>query len=325
MRVIALVGFLCVAVLRAAPAAAGEVPAPPVFDIPRLGNMTIDGKPDDWGCWGFRVDVLTDVAGKALPTANYDAAFRLGWDENGLLVLITVQDDVFLEPFTTGADLWKGDSIELFLATRRGGEDCFQVVFAPGCDPKTDKGRYNLSDYRKNEELKKTPLELKVKRTKTEHGFVLEVLLPWKNLGIEAKEGREIGFQLYANDSDKEGERFQLLWYPIPEPFTDPNRVYSLRLAAQPSPPVQATVDAGYDAEGRGQISMVAVGELKGKQVKVNAGDQTVGEGELQPEGSRAAAKISLPPPKDKAHGLLTVRVDDRVVGTVALPVAKGK
>ena len=325
MRVIALIGFLCVAVLRAALSAAGEAPAPPVFDIPRLDNITIDGKPDDWGERGFRVDVLTDVAGKALPTANYDAVFRLGWDENGQLVLITVQDDVFLEPFTAGAELWKGDSIELFMATRRGGEDCFQVVLAPGCDPKTAKGRYNLSDYRKNEELKKTPLELKVKRTKTDHGFVLEVLLPWKNLGIEAKEGREIGFQLYANDSDKEGERFQLLWYPIPEPFTDPNRMYSLRLAAQPSPPVRAVADAGYDAEGRGQISVVAAGELKGKQVKVKAGDQTVGEGELQPEGGRAAAKVSLPPPKEKAYGPLTVRVDDRVVGTVALPVAKAK
>jgi hypothetical protein len=306
-------------------ARAGEAPAAPVFDVPRVENVAVDGKADDWGEQGFRVEVLADPTGKAMPTANYDASFRLGWDDNGLLVLITVQDDVFLEPFKKPEELWKGDSVELFMATKRGGEDSFQVVIAPGCDPNNAEARHNISDYRKNTELAKTKLEITVARTKVEHGFVMEVLLPWKNLGIEAKEGREVGFQFYANDSDKEGERFQLLWYPVPEANVDSSRMYSLRLAAKPSPAVRAVARGGYDAEGLAQINVVAVGALKGRQVKVKDDDKTVGKAKLEAEGGRAAAKITLPTPKEKAYGPLSVSVDDEAVGTVTLPEKTAK
>ena len=301
-------------------ARAGEAPAAPVFDVPRLENITVDGKAEDWGEQGFRVDVLADPTGKALPAANYDAAFRLGWDDNGLLVLISVQDDVFLEPFKKPEELWKGDSVEVFMATKRGGEDSFQVVIAPGCDPNSAEVRHNISDYRKTTELAKTKLEITVARTKTERGFVMEVLLPWKNLGVEAKEGREVGFQFYANDSDKEGERFQLLWYAVAEANVDSNRMYSVRLAAKPSPAVRAVARGGYDGEGLAQINVVAVSALKGKEVKVKADDKTVGKAKLEAEGGRAMAKITLPTPKEKAYGPLAVLVDDEALGTVTLP-----
>ncbi|MCY3021228.1 MAG: hypothetical protein NTW87_19615 [Planctomycetota bacterium] len=306
----------------AATAAAGEPGASPLFDVPKLDGITIDGKADDWGDRGFRVDALTDVLGKVLPAKNYNAVFRLGWEDKGLLVLVTVTDDVFLEPATKPEELWKADSVEVFMATERGSTDSYQAVIAPGMDPNNTNVRMNISDYRKTAELKKSAkLELTCERTKTDGGYTLEILMPWKNLGIEPQEGKEVAFQLYANDLDKEGgERFQLLWYPVPEANTDTFRMHRIRLAAKPSPPIKIAVTGAYDAEGRGQLSVVSTADLKGKQLKVKDGEKSVGKGKLEADGGRAAVKIELSKPKDKVYGPLTVTLDDEVLATVTLP-----
>lgn len=62
----------------------------PVFDVPRLHNIRIDGDPADWGDHGFRISVFASAEGKMPPAADFDAGFRLGWDEQGLLLLLTV-------------------------------------------------------------------------------------------------------------------------------------------------------------------------------------------------------------------------------------------
>ena len=52
----------CRHAVRVAPAAFPQ-PAtdkPPVFDIPRMEGVAIDGKADDWGGGGFRVEMMND-------------------------------------------------------------------------------------------------------------------------------------------------------------------------------------------------------------------------------------------------------------------------
>ena len=51
---------------------------------------------------------------------DLDARFRLGWDQRGLLVLVTVPDDKPSEAQDITL-LWSMDCVELFLADRRGG------------------------------------------------------------------------------------------------------------------------------------------------------------------------------------------------------------
>jgi len=308
-------------VLSAMAAGAAE-PASPVFDIPKLDDITIDGKADEWGDRGFRIELLADAYGKVPPASNYSAKFRLGWNEKGVLVLATVTDDVFLEPAKKPEELWKGDSVEFFMATERGGNDSLQVVIAPGCDPNSPDIRYNISDYRQKKEGK---LTIEVARTKTDKGYVMEVLLPWKNLNIEAAEGKELGFQIYANDSDKADERVQTLWYPVPEANVDSNRMYRVRLAAKPSPAVQALAFGGYDAEGKAQVTVAAVAELKGKKIKVKDEDNEVGKGKLEADAGGCSVKIQLKQKKDKPLGTLTVLLDDEELTKLTLPQPPAK
>src|SRR4029078_629652 len=62
----------------------------PPFDVPQIADIKIDGKADDWGDKGFKVENICDVAGRCRPPKDFNVNFRLGWNEKGLLVLVDV-------------------------------------------------------------------------------------------------------------------------------------------------------------------------------------------------------------------------------------------
>ncbi len=107
----------------------------PVFDIPKIHGVTVDGKGDDWGAKGFRVETLAGESGEVCAPKDFDPAFRLGWDERGLLVLVTVRCGP-----TTEADepynLWMKDGVELFFGEKPGSPQYFQVFVGTGADPR---------------------------------------------------------------------------------------------------------------------------------------------------------------------------------------------
>lgn len=293
----------------------------PVFEIPKLGEVKIDGKADDWGDKGFKVESLCDVAGRTRPPQDFDVSFRLGWTEQGLAVLVDVSDDTALEPAEKPEDLWQGDSIEFFVATARGSDKSYQVVVAPGRDKKKPELRSNISDYRKGDG-KKEKLSIEAARTVSDKGYVLEVLLPWKNLGIEAKEGAELAFQIYANDVDKENERFQALWYPKPDAHSDTNNTYTLKLAGEKgSKNVLASATGSYDGDGKAQVTINGAAALGGKSVTLKDGDKVVGEGKFESTNGRANTKIALPKP-EKPYGPLSAVSDGETLCTVVVPEA---
>ena len=116
-------------VLGAAGAGAGEAGA--VFDVPKVETVAIDGKADDWADRGFRVEALVWLDGPPLPANDLDTRFRLGWDARGLLLLVQTADDVPLEE-PDPPRLWTRDSVELFLAERKGGRQT-EKVWGIGC------------------------------------------------------------------------------------------------------------------------------------------------------------------------------------------------
>ena len=63
----------------------------PVFDIPKLEAAVIDGQPADWRDRGFRVEQM-DYEGGVPSVQDFDPCFRLGWDDRGLLLLVTVRN-----------------------------------------------------------------------------------------------------------------------------------------------------------------------------------------------------------------------------------------
>jgi hypothetical protein len=278
-----------------------------VYDIPKLDGITIDGKSEDWGDKGMMVDVLKDVNGAAPAPANFKAAFRLGWNDEGLLVLVWVSDDVALEPEEKVENLWKGDSIEMFMATDKGAVDHMQVVIAPGRDPNHKGIRTNVSDYRKE---KKGHLTVKAASTINENGYVIECLLPWKALGIEAAEGKNVGFQFFANDVDKAGERNQLLWYPKPDAHNDTNNMYRLKLGASKAAAAPAPAPAPAKVEAAPAPAKTEAAAPKTETTAAAGGAQITMEANLK-ESSLRVTQAAM----EDGHGLITVSAASKLKG----------
>ena len=218
-------------------------PALPVRDIPRL-EITVDGKIKDWGERGLKVLSLTGgrsskERGKMCPPADFDPSFRIGWNDRGLLMLVRVRDDVANES-PTATQLSRGDSVEVFIASKVGLAEHYQVVVAPGADPKQPKTRVQLFDRRNAPGRAK--LTAQSAAVKTPDGYVVEMLLPWKNLKIAPAVGREFAMQVLVNDSDgpkAKTPRFQVSWHPQGRPTENRFAYQGFRLAAKPGAPIE--------------------------------------------------------------------------------------
>jgi quinoprotein glucose dehydrogenase len=225
-------GFLLAMIIAAGIAHAGDV-----FEIPKLAGISIDGKNDDWKDQGLKVDGLKDEKGAAFPAENLTAGFRLGWDERGILVFVTVVDDTALEG-EKNDELWRADSVEFFAASEIGGDNFFQIIVSPGRDEKHAQLRKQLGDHRKE---KKGALSIDCVSTKTANGYVMEALLPWSNLNRQWQNLDELGFQLYVNDADSPGQRQQAVWFPAGNTGANSRSMQRIKLAGKP-----ANANAGH-------------------------------------------------------------------------------
>jgi CubicO group peptidase (beta-lactamase class C family) len=291
-----------------------------MYSIPRLTGLTLDGDPSDWGDGGLRVELLSCLEGQLPPPEDLDARVRLAWDDRGLWVLLTVRDDVANESDSTDA-LWAGDSVELFLTDRRGSTNGVQVVLSPGVDPKHPEVRTQTMDHRAAAS-RKGPVEVSAARTRTEGGYVLEVLLPWSNLDRHPQTGDGVGFQIYVNDSDGGGVVHRLNWYPERESHANPQALQTLTLAERPSAPIIASATGRYERLRRVCVDVTALAELDGKTAEVQRGDQVLASARLAASDGRAKVELVLAMPA-RGQGAplgLMLAVDGLVVAPLRLP-----
>ncbi|HEX8235155.1 MAG TPA: sugar-binding protein [Abditibacteriaceae bacterium] len=307
---------------EAAESAAGKVTSvakTPLFDIPRLNDVTIDGRGADWNGRGFRVGALTPTTDTFPLASDASASLQLAWDARGLLVFVQVRDDVAREEKSD--NFWDKDSLEVFIASALGGSDSYQIVISPGIDAFHTNLRTRIIDNRKNTTLITQALSTQVARWQNEEGYTLEALLPWKNLGIAPAAGREIAFQIVLNDSDGAEARTRLFWFPEPGALSDTTKMHRLRLAGSASPAVQVAAAARYERFRRAVVDVVADEELNARRVLVREGNRGLATGQLLAQDGQARARVLLPmPPRGKGYGALSVLVGNRLVRTLQLP-----
>lgn len=235
LRVLILLAL--VAPLWISSLSAGEGAA--VFEVPKIVDVKLDGDAAEWAGKGLIVTGLKPAEGAARSAPNFDANCKIGWDERGLLVLVQVTDDVASEPALKLEEIWKGDSIEAFVCSDPGKTKAYQMVLAPGRGGEKKELRTNLSDYRKDFKGK---LAVEAKSMASDKGYTVEILFPWKNLGVEPKPGMEVGLQLFANDVDEGETRYQAMWFPKPDAHLDSANMQRLKLVdgAVSAEPVKA-------------------------------------------------------------------------------------
>jgi len=259
-----------------------------IFDVPKISGISIDGKSDDWKDQGLKVEGLKDEKGAAFPAANLTAGFRLGWDERGLLVFVTVVDDVALES-DKDDELWRADSVEFFAASEHGGDNFFQIIVSPGRDEKHAQLRKQLGDHRKE---KKGALSIDCVAAKTANGYVMEALLPWSNLNRGWETLDELAFQLYVNDSDAPGQRQQAVWFPAGNSGSNSRSMYRIRLAGKPA---SAAAHSG-SPDNSGSAASAQLGLSLDEQIAAERKKWTATQNPATPDAETAIQKFKLAP-----------------------------
>ena len=293
----------------------------PVYDIPRLDTISVDGKASDWGDDGFRVDLLAPPRGDLRPVADSDAKLRLGWNDRGLFALVAVADDMHVESPAQDR-LWSADGVEVFLLPKVGDGKLCQWVIAPGLDPEQEALRWHFHDHRRKAELKKLPAELAAARVKSDDGYVLEMLLPWSALALEAETDLEFGLQLWVNDVDRRSQGpHRLAWFPRLGTAFSPSNAHRCRLANSPSPAelVRAALRCSLD-ERRIDIKLTARAEHDGKEVSLLEAGETLTTTTLKASASgHATADVQLAIEAGKSYGPVTIQTAGTTVGRPAL------
>ena len=282
------------------------------FDVPRVDGISIDGKAEDWQERGFRVDMLGNEVGRISTPENFDGRFRLGWDARGILVMVKVRDNLY----------FGGDQVVMTVATDPGADEFYKVTVQPGLHFAEPNMTVNMEDQRGGEwgadELVADAVETK----ESEGRYVVEAVLPWENLGVEAKEGVEFAFQLMVHDQDPSkdgyGHDHNAFWHD--------GGMYRVRLGSKPSDP-SLRVACGFEASWLPRVKLVGPAELAGKAVEVREGQKVLARGKLElgddsfGEDDRANAILKLGYPRPlEVSADLTVLVDGEAVATVVPP-----
>ena len=313
----ALLACLCLPcnLLHADPVATNAL-----FRIPHLARAVIDADPAAWGGNGFRVEELPDANGRLQPAAQFDARLRLAWNEDGLLVRFAVRDSVLRESATDDT-LYMGDACEVFLARAPGAPESYQLMIAPGMDPRYAKPRTAFTG--RHPPIPLTNMALTVANRETANGYVTEILLPWRNLGLTgAKAGDRVAFQAMVDDAGH-GPLFNGTWFPSADTSHNSNSFYTVELADTASPPEGLTAWGEYEGVRLTRFHAVATAAAVGRLFSVVAGGQTLGRAALSNRNDRAEAEIVLPfPALSKPLPSLALRIDDCLIRSLELPNA---
>lgn len=290
-----------------------------VTDIPRIAGVDVRESPADWKGQGLVVRALAGENAILRPSTAFEVVGRLGWNEEGLLLQVNVTDSSPDESRDINT-LYRGDSVELFLTTDDKTVGVAQVIASPGSDP--SKARVKFFDYR-NMTFKKdaAPVIPRAVSRRAEHGYVMDVLLPWSAMKIKPQVGTTARVRFCVNDlGGREIQRFGWINHQATGGWDD---FPPVRLAEKPSAPSPIAVWGGYDEFKSCFVSAVAEPQLAGKTISVMQDGKVVGDAKLAMDGGRAMAQVILPFPElGKTMSDVAVQFDGKPIKSISFPDA---
>jgi len=176
---------------------------------------TMDGGWTDFPVHDYAAQSV--VFGKANWKGSDDlsASYRIGWDKNNLYIAAKVRDNVYVQN-ATGADIFKGDSLEVLLDTNISGDfftttnnkDDYQLGVSFG-KPDTNGTKEVWLWQPTNVAGSRTQVKVAATRNESEHLTRVEVAIPWSVFGVTPKSGMHFGFVLSVSDNDDTSKNVQ--------------------------------------------------------------------------------------------------------------------
>jgi predicted esterase len=310
--------FVLLVIMTVAAASAAGPCTRETFDVPRLDDIAIDGKADDWGDRGFLVASMIN-RDRPHELGSLSPHMRLGWNAQGLLVLLTVHDNDLLEE--PGAEFSSGDSVEATIAAGLGSPVAYRVQVRPGIDPKGGGLKVKVGDQRPDQPPT-SPINPVVVSSATAGGYCVEMLLPFQPLHVAAATGRDVAFTIWVNDKDNDrAGRIQAMWYPHGNAASATDQFHQLRLADTPSRPVLVSGSGVYERFRRIIVSVAGPVELADKPVQLVQAGTVIATCTLSRQGDGAATTVTLPmPPPGRTMGCVDIVADSKSVGHIDMP-----
>ncbi|HCE46093.1 MAG TPA: hypothetical protein DET40_21320 [Lentisphaeria bacterium] len=277
------------------------------FDIPYVDGITIDGKPDDWGGRGFRVDWMNvQNNNDRLKPEDFDPRFRIGWDQRGIFMLFSITDDIICED--RDSNLWEGDTIDVFITDNPVAERYTRIIVSPGLDA-------GMKNELRIKRQKNIGAEVEVARIKTEKGYICEMFMPWRNIGKAPAEGDVIFLQIYVNDMESGEKKVRYLFFPLEydDAYYFRGNMHSLRLARAASQPIVSSNEARWNGK-ENMLAITGVPELAGKEFTVRSPRRELARGKMKSNVKQGGSfgQVIIPAPlQDEYLGDFEIEFSD--------------
>jgi hypothetical protein len=158
------------------------------------------------------------VFGKQNWTGSTDlsVSYRIGWDKTNLYLAAKVRDDIYVQN-ATGADIFKGDSLEILLDTNLSGDffvtqnsaDDYQLGVSFGRPDVNGTKEAWLWQPTNKAGSRTSQVKVAATRNESEHLTRVEVAIPWSVFGVTPKTGMHFGFVFSVSDNDNPSKNVQ--------------------------------------------------------------------------------------------------------------------
>jgi hypothetical protein len=155
---------------------------------------------------GQRLVVGTDAG-------DVEASFKLCWDDANLYALVNVTDGTPMQNKATGAGLWTGDAVELFIGAGQVDQDGATLysdrhfLLGAGLD-EAGQPRWHLVNSKSQPACR-----VVVVPNVDGKGYTLEAAIPFDVLGFVPRAGQTVRFDMAVDDSANGGRRLrQIMW-----------------------------------------------------------------------------------------------------------------
>ncbi len=200
-----------------------SVPAAVNVEVPRRSaDILIDGSLDEWGDPITTANVTVYTSSQWDGTDDSESSWYLAWDEQALFIAALVIDDVHAQ-YSTGPEIFRGDSLEIQFDTDRDGDfgngvsaDEFQLEISPGNFGDLAPEAWRFAGSNSGQYLDSPGHQIVVAAEETPFGYFIEARIPWSNINVSPSAGLVIGANLNVNDNDTAGPLQEMMKSNVP-------------------------------------------------------------------------------------------------------------
>jgi hypothetical protein len=189
---------------------------------------SLDGDWSEWKAVEYPAKYVAWVNASYPGSTSLEASYRVAWDATYLYLAVKVKDANYVQN-ATGANIYKGDSVELLLDANLAADagnttltkDDYQLGISPGTPSVGTKPEAYLW-YPTSKNGSRTDVKI---GTVTQDGYYrVEAAIPWSTFGVTPATGMQFGFAASVSDDDTTGTtRQERMVSSVPHrDFTDP-------------------------------------------------------------------------------------------------------